>query len=84
MLLALLREPSERRLCQLRDHSRTLRPAGRLGFSIGHDLNEQIRVDVGGSNILRNKYKSYYNQDWAVLDYRDDDTIYTLGVRFRL
>ncbi|HEU4961998.1 MAG TPA: TonB-dependent receptor [Sphingomonas sp.] len=61
-----------------------VRPGGRLDFSIGYDLNERIRVDVGGTNVLRNTYKSYYNDDWAVLDYRDDDSIYTVGIRVKI
>lgn len=60
-----------------------VRPAGRLDFSLGYDLNENLRVDVGGTNILRSKYKSYYDNSWEVLDYRDDDSSYTIGLRAR-
>lgn len=58
-----------------------VRPAGRLDFSLGYDINENLRVDVGGSNILRSKYKSYYNLDYVNLDYRDDDSVYSIGLR---
>ncbi|HEY0686336.1 MAG TPA: TonB-dependent receptor [Steroidobacter sp.] len=61
-----------------------VRPGGRLDFSIGYDITEAIRVDVGGSNILGNEYKSYFDYDWINRDFRYDDTIYTLGVRMRL
>ncbi|AUW59765.1 TonB-dependent receptor [Sphingobium sp. SCG-1] len=60
-----------------------VRPAGRLDFSIGYEMTENLRVDVGGSNILRSKYKSYYNLDYVNLDYRDDDSVYTIGLRAR-
>jgi iron complex outermembrane recepter protein len=60
-----------------------VRPAGRLDFSLGYDLNDHFRIDVGGTNILRSKYKSYYDNSWEVLDYRDDDSIYTIGLRAR-
>ncbi|MFV0623869.1 TonB-dependent receptor [Sphingomonas sp. ac-8] len=58
-----------------------VRPAGRLDFSVGYDLNEMLRVDIGGSNILRNKYKSYYNAKYMNVDFRDDDSVYTVGLR---
>ncbi|GFE90152.1 TonB-dependent receptor [Steroidobacter agaridevorans] len=61
-----------------------VRPGGRLDFSIGYDITDAIRVDVGGSNILRNRYKSYFDVDWLNRDFRYDDTIYTLGVRVRM
>jgi hypothetical protein len=61
-----------------------VRPGGRLDFSIGYDITDAIRVDLGGSNILHNRYKSYFDFDWLNRDFRYDDTIYTLGVRVRM
>lgn len=61
-----------------------VRPGGRLDFSIGYDVTDELRVDVGGSNILRNKYKSYHNLEYLNLDYRDDDSVYTIGVRAKI
>jgi iron complex outermembrane receptor protein len=61
-----------------------VRPAGRLDFSIGYDVTKQIRVDVGGSNILHNKYRSYFDPIGFNADTRWDDTIYTAGIRVRL
>ncbi|HTG38770.1 TonB-dependent receptor [Sphingomonas sp.] len=58
-----------------------VRPAGRLDFSIGYELNDAIRLDVGGSNILRNKYRSYFDPTGFTRDIRYDDTIYTVGIR---
>ncbi|WP_439571946.1 TonB-dependent receptor [Sphingomonas sp.] len=60
-----------------------VRPAGRLDFGFGYDVNSNIRVDVGGANILRSKYKSYYNFEFVNLDYRDDDSVYSIGLRAR-
>jgi TonB-dependent receptor len=61
-----------------------VRAGGRLDFSLGYDINKAVRVDVGGSNILHNKYRSYYNQTWMPVDYRDDGTTYTIGVRMKI
>lgn len=61
-----------------------VRPGGRLDFSVGYDITDSIRVDVGGSNILGNEYKSYFDYDWINRDFRYDDTIYTIGIRARL
>src|SRR3546814_13166893 len=38
-----------------------VRPGGRLDFGIGYELNDNLRVDVGGTNILGNKYRSYFS-----------------------
>ncbi len=61
-----------------------VRPAGRLDFGLAYEVNDMIRVDVGGTNILRNKYRSYFDQPGFNRDIRWDDTTYTLGVRVRL
>ncbi|MCM8732459.1 TonB-dependent receptor [Hephaestia sp. GCM10023244] len=61
-----------------------VRPAGRLDFSIGYEITDRIRVDVGGSNILRNKYRSYFDEPGFNRDIRWDDAIYTAGIRVRL
>ena len=60
-----------------------VRPGGRLDFGIGYELNENLRVDVGGTNILGNKYRSYFNPTGFNRDIRWDDTIYTAGIRAR-
>ena len=61
-----------------------VRPGGRLDFSLGYDITEAIRVDIGGSNILGNRYTSYFDYEYLNRDFRYDDTIYTLGVRVRM
>ena len=58
-----------------------VRPAGRLDFSVGYELIDGIRVDVGGTNVLGNKYRSYFDPTGFTRDIRYDDTIYTVGVR---
>lgn len=60
-----------------------VRAAGRLDFSIGYDISEKVRVDLGGTNVLGSKYKSYMGASYFNRDYRYDDSIYTLGMRVR-
>jgi TonB-dependent receptor len=60
-----------------------VRAAGRLDFSIGYDITEAVRVDLGGTNVLGSKYKSYMGASYFNRDYRYDDSIYTLGMRVR-
>lgn len=57
---------------------------GRLDFSLGYDISRAIHIDVGGTNLLHNKYKSYYGVAWLPVDYRDDGTTYTMGVRVKI
>src|SRR3546814_4565972 len=38
------------------------RPAGRLDFNVGYDVSEAIRIDVGGTNILRHNSSTYYDR----------------------
>jgi TonB-dependent receptor len=66
------------------DIATEVRPGRRLDFSIGYDVTKSIRVDVGGTNILHNKYRSYFYPIGFNGDTRWDDTIYTAGVRVRL
>src|SRR3546814_18637126 len=37
-----------------------VRPGGRLDFGIGYELNDNLRVDVGGTHILGNKSRSFF------------------------
>lgn len=63
---------------------RYVRPGGRLDFSIGYDLTDKLRVDIGGTNILRNTLRAYFDVDYLNHDRREDDSIYTIGLRARL
>ncbi|WP_129779528.1 TonB-dependent receptor [Peristeroidobacter soli] len=60
-----------------------VRPAGRLDFSIGYDVNDALRVDVGGTNILRNKTASYWGSERVVFQLNGDETIYSIGARMK-
>lgn len=60
-----------------------VRPAGRLDFSIGYDVNDALRVDIGGTNILRNKTASYWGNERVVLGLMGDETIYSIGARVK-
>ena len=62
------------------------RAAGRLDFNIGYDVTEAIRIDVGGTNILKSKHKKYYGWDRSTdinHEANFDETTYTVGVRAR-
>lgn len=61
-----------------------VRPAGRLDFGLAYEVNDMIRVDVGGTNILGTKYRSYFDEPGFNRDIRWDDTSYTVGVRIRI
>lgn len=60
-----------------------VRPAGRLDFSIGYDVNEHLRLDFGGTNILRSATRTYRGESFFVGQYFGDETTYTAGVRVR-
>ena len=61
-----------------------VRPAGRLDFNIGYDVSDAIRLDFGGTNVLRNKTRNYLGQSFATFEGYYDETTYSLGVRVRL
>lgn len=62
------------------------RAAGRLDFNIGYDITDNIRVDVGGTNILGSNTSTYYdypgysniNNEMAY-----DEKTYSVGVRVK-
>ncbi len=57
------------------------RAAGRLDFSIGYDVTDNLRVDVGGTNILRNRTSIYRGSEAINFSLLEDETVYTLGAR---
>ena len=61
-----------------------VRPAGRLDFSVGYDLTDAIRFDVGGVNVLGQKTRTYNGERFINQSLRGDETTYTLGLRVRL
>ena len=60
-----------------------VRPAGRLDFSVGFDVTDRFRFDVGGTNVLRNKTRTYRGETFFVGNYFYDETTYTMGIRYR-
>jgi iron complex outermembrane recepter protein len=62
---------------------RWFRPNGRLDFSLGYDLSDSVRVDIGGTNITRTKTKTYWGAEFANSQVFAIETTYTMGVRVR-
>lgn len=60
-----------------------VRPAGRLDFSIGYDVNAAFHLDVGGTNITRTKTKQYLGQTYLNQLVYADETTYSIGLRVR-
>lgn len=60
-----------------------IRPAGRLDFSVGLDVTDALRFDIGGTNVLRNETKQYRGQSWLNSKVYGDETTYTIGARVR-
>lgn len=60
-----------------------VRPAGRLDFSLGYDVTDALRLDIGGTNILRNKTASYWGNERVVFQLNGDETIYSIGARVK-
>jgi len=61
-----------------------VRPAGRLDFSVGYDVTPAIRVDIGGTNILRSKTRDYLGQSFESFESFYDETTYSVGLRVRI
>ncbi|HKX90227.1 MAG TPA: TonB-dependent receptor [Sphingopyxis sp.] len=60
-----------------------VRPAGRLDFSVGYDVTEALRLDIGGTNILRNKTSTYWGDERVVFQLNGDETVYSIGARVK-
>jgi iron complex outermembrane recepter protein len=60
-----------------------VRPAGRLDFSIGYDVTDSLRLDIGGTNILRNKTAMYWDNERVVFQLNGDETVYSVGARVK-
>lgn len=59
-----------------------IRAAGRLDFGLNYDVNSNITVSLAGTNINGQKTYSFESRPDFVRDIRNDDTTYSLGVRF--
>ena len=61
----------------------TVRPNGRLDFSLNYDITRNFTISVDGTNVTHAKYQSYYYSPLNPHDIRFDDTTYAIGIRFR-
>ncbi|BFM19803.1 TonB-dependent receptor [Gilvimarinus japonicus] len=59
----------------------TVKANGRLDFSIGYDVTENVTVSFDGINVNGGKYYSYFDTESFPHDIRLDDTFYGASVR---
>src|SRR3546814_10946819 len=46
-----------------------VRPAGRLDFSVGYDVTDRLRFDIGGTNVLRSRTRTSRGEPFFVGNY---------------
>lgn len=61
----------------------SVRPNGRLDFSLGYDITPSVTVSVDGTNLTRATYNSYFGTTAFPHDVRDDERTYGMSVRAR-
>ena len=61
-----------------------IRAAGRLDFGLNYDLTPDITVSLAGTNINGQKTYNFESRPDFVREIRNDDTTYSLGIRFSL
>src|SRR3546814_21151649 len=59
-----------------------IRAAGRLDFGLNYDVAPGITVSFAGTNITGQKTRNFESREDFVREVRNDDTTYSLGVRF--
>ncbi|SBV34879.1 TonB-dependent receptor [uncultured Sphingopyxis sp.] len=59
-----------------------IRAAGRLDFGLNYDVAPGITVSLAGTNITGQKTRNFESREDFVREVRNDDTTYSLGVRF--
>lgn len=59
-----------------------IRAGGRLDFGLNYDLTDAITINLAGTNITGQKTYSFESREDFVRDVRNDDTTYSIGVRF--
>ena len=59
-----------------------IRAAGRLDFGLNYDVTPNITVSLAGTNITGQKTRNFESREDFVREVRNDDTTYSLGVRF--
>ncbi|HEY0685453.1 MAG TPA: TonB-dependent receptor [Steroidobacter sp.] len=60
-----------------------VRDNGRLDFSLGYDLTENLTVSVDGTNLTQAKYYSYFGTEAFPHDVRDDERTFGVSLRAR-
>lgn len=59
-----------------------IRASGRLDFGVNYDLTPEITVSLAGTNVTGARTRSFESRPDFVRDVFNDDTTYSLGVRF--
>ncbi|UZK67694.1 TonB-dependent receptor [Sphingomonas sp. M1-B02] len=59
-----------------------IRAAGRLDFGLNYDVTPNITVSLAGTNVTGQKTLNFESREDFVREVRNDDTTYSLGVRF--
>lgn len=59
-----------------------IRAGGRLDFGLNYDVTDAITINLAGTNINGQKTYSFESREDFVRDVRNDDTTYSIGVRF--
>lgn len=59
-----------------------IRAAGRLDFGLNYDVTPNVTVSLAGTNITGQKTRNFESREDFVREVRNDDTTYSLGVRF--
>lgn len=60
-----------------------IRAAGRLDFGLNYDITREITISLAGTNVTKQRTHNFESRTDFVREVRDDDTTYSLGVRFR-
>lgn len=59
-----------------------IRAAGRLDFGLNYDVTPGITVSLAGTNVTGQRTRNFESREDFVREVRNDDTTYSLGVRF--
>lgn len=59
-----------------------IRAAGRLDFGLNYDLTPDITISLAGTNVTGQRTRNFESREDFVREVRNDDTTYSLGVRF--
>jgi outer membrane receptor protein involved in Fe transport len=59
-----------------------IRASGRLDFGVNYDLTPDITLSLAGTNVTGARTRSFESREDFVRDVFNDDTTYSLGVRF--